>query len=494
MSFLKRLWPQSLAGQLVVFLLGAMIAAQAIAFVIVTDERRVAVERTARDQVVARTVDFARFVAESPVEQLNRMTRNASDRRLRFDISETSLLDRADEDERDSALERRIADELGPLAREVRVVYQTEGLNRWLRAAKKGAAKAPPPPANQRAEGTRPEGASGPPRFPAFRDFVGLTVSINLAPREGQQTGRWLNMHTLVRTQPPTFEGLALASVITTAVVLVIIVIFTVRRTTQPLRELAGAAERFGRGEAIAPLREHGPSDVRQTVAAFNAMQDRLKRFVDDRTRMLAAISHDLRTPITSLRLRAELVDDIETRDAMLRTLADMQTMVEATLSFAKDEATAEATRTTDLAALLDSVCDDLSAIGKDVTFDDGDDKISIACRPTSLSRALRNLIENAVAYGQRARVSVHREGDVAIVQIDDDGPGIADGDLARVFEPFVRLESSRSRQTGGIGLGLSIARTIVHAHGGEIDLANRPKDESGGGLRASVRLPLAKL
>jgi len=485
MSFLRRLWPQSLAGQLVVFLLAAMIAAQAVAFVIVTDERRVAVERTARDQVVARTVDFARFVAESPVDRLDRMTRSASGRRLRFDISETSLLDNADMDERDSVLEQRIAGELGPIAREVRVVYVTEGLARWLHAAKKGAAKAPSP-------GPRGDGAPAP-RFTPFRDFVGLTVSINLAPREGEQTGRWLNVRTVVRTQPPTFEGLALASVITTAVVLVIIVIFTVRRTTQPLRELAGAAERFGRGEAIAPLREHGPSDVRQTVAAFNAMQDRLKRFVDDRTRMLAAISHDLRTPITSLRLRAELVDDGETREAMLRTLADMQTMVEATLSFAKDQATAEATRTTDLAALLDSVCDDLSAIGKDVTFEEDGEKLAIACRPTSLSRALRNLIENAVAYGHRARVSVRREGDSAIVQIDDDGPGIADADRARVFEPFVRLESSRSRQTGGIGLGLSIARTIVHAHGGEIDLSNRAETESNG-LRASVRLPLAKI
>ncbi|MCD6073840.1 MAG: ATPase, histidine kinase, gyrase and HSP90-like domain protein [Rhodospirillales bacterium] len=479
MRFLKRLWPQSLAGQLVVFLLTAIVLAQAIAFIVVTDERRIAVERTTRDQVVARTVDFARLVAESPIDLQNRMTRNASDRRLRFEISDASLLDREDIDERDSVLERRIADELGPLAREVRVVYETEGFNRWLRVAKKGEAKMP---ASPRADGP-------PPRLPAFRDFVGLTISINLAPGTASG-GRWLNMRTLVRTQPPTFEGLALASVITTAVVLVLIVVFTVRRTTRPLRELAGAAERFGRGEAVAAPAEHGPSDVRQTVVAFNAMQDRLKRFVDDRTRMLAAISHDLRTPITSLRLRAEMVEDAEARAAMLRTLADMQTMVEATLSFAKDEATAEATRTVDLGALLDSLCDDLAAMGKDATFTESDERLAIACRPTALGRALRNLIENAVNYGARARVSVRREDDAVIVEIDDDGPGIAEPDRMRVFEPFVRLETSRSKQTGGIGLGLSIARTIIHAHGGEIGLSNRPE----GGLRATVHLPIAKI
>jgi signal transduction histidine kinase len=171
-----------------------------------------------------------------------------------------------------------------------------------------------------------------------------------------------------------------------------------------------------------------------------------------------------------------------------------MQTMVEATLSFAKDEATAEATRTVDLAALLDSLCDDLAAMGKDVTFTESDAKLAMACRPTALGRALRNLIENALNYGASARVAVRREADEAVVEIDDDGPGIAEADRARVFEPFVRLETSRSKQTGGIGLGLSIARTMIHAHGGEIALANRPKSETdGGGLRATVRLPIAK-
>lgn len=476
-AFLKRLWPQSLAGQLVVFLLTAIIVAQAIAFIVVTDERRIAVERTTREQVLARTIDFARLVAESPIEIQNRMLRGASDRRLRFDISDTSVLDRADLDERDATLERRIADELGPLAREVRVTYETEPFGRWLRPGKNGE--------DRMAKG----GEAMPPRPPAMRDFVGLTISVNFVPRDGGGP-RWLNMRTLVRTQPPTFEGLALVSVLTTAIVLVVIVVFTVRRTTRPLRELAGAAERLGRGEPIEPLAERGPSDVRQTVAAFNAMQDRLKRYVGDRTRMLAAISHDLRTPITSLRLRAEMVEDAETREAMMRTLADMQTMVEATMSFAKDEATEEATRTIDLASLLDSICDDHAALGKDVTFQETDEKLALACRPTALGRAVRNLIENAVSYGQRARVSVHRDADTAIVDIDDDGPGIADGDRARVFEPFVRLEPSRSKETGGIGLGLSIARTIAHAHGGEIFLSNRPN----GGLRASMRLPLAKV
>ncbi len=475
-NFLLRLWPRSLAGQLVVFLLAAMVVAQAVAFLIVTDERRIAVERTTRDQILTRTVDFARLVAETPAELQGRMMRNASDRRLRFELSDASLLDRSDMEDRDVTLERRLADELGPLAREVRVTYETEPFGRWFRPQrepKKGETKSP--------AAKSPDPLRDAARPPMFRDFVGLTVSINLA------SGRWLNMRTLVRTQPPTFEGLALVSMAATAIVLVVIVVFTVRRTTRPLRELAGAAERFGRGEATAPLPERGPSDVRQTIVAFNAMQDRLRRFVDDRTRMLAAISHDLRTPITSLRLRAELVEDAETRKAMMATLADMQTMVEATLAFAKDEAAAESTRTVDLAALLDSLCDDLAAMGKDVVCEDAE-RFALACRPSALRRALSNLIENAVIYGTRANVRLQRDKDNAVIEIDDDGPGIAETDRTRVFEPFVRLEMSRSKQTGGIGLGLSIARTIVHAHGGDIALVNRPE----GGLRARVSLPIA--
>jgi signal transduction histidine kinase len=250
---------------------------------------------------------------------------------------------------------------------------------------------------------------------------------------------------------------------------------------------LAAAAERAGRGEAVAPLPEVGPLDIRQTTRAFNRMHDRLQRFVQDRTRMLAAMSHDLRTPITSLRLRAEFIEDEEIKAKVLETPEEMQRMTEATLAFAREEAAAEDTRTVDLAALVESVVADLADLGQEVAFAPAD-RLPYACRPLGIKRALRNLIENAVRYGKRARLRLERGPDSLRITIDDDGPGIAAADAERVFQPFVRLEESRSAATGGIGLGLSIARSIIRGHGGEIDLLNRAE----GGLQAVVTLPLA--
>jgi signal transduction histidine kinase len=214
-------------------------------------------------------------------------------------------------------------------------------------------------------------------------------------------------------------------------------------------------------------------------------MRERLERFIQDRPRMLAAISHDLRTPLTSLRLRAEFIEDEETRTRILATLDEMQRMAEATLVFARQEAAREETRTVDLAALVDSLCQDLRDLGRDVSFG-GAEKTPYVCRPVGLKRALRNLIENAVIYGQRARVELRETAAELSVIIDDDGPGIPERDVERVFEPFVRLEESRNSQTGGIGLGMAIARSIVRRHGGDIVLTNR----AAGGLRVTVRLP----
>jgi signal transduction histidine kinase len=252
------------------------------------------------------------------------------------------------------------------------------------------------------------------------------------------------------------------------------------------MRRLAVAAEALGRGENVPPLPERGPDDIRQTSEAFNLMQARLQRFVEDRTRMLAAIGHDLRTPLTSLRLRAEFVSDDETREKMLSTLDELRHMTEATLVFSRDQAIEEQTRNVDLTALIDSLCEDLAEIGHDVSFA-GAPKTSYRCRADSLKRALRNLIENAVRYGERARVSLLESPSVISIVIEDDGPGIPDGEVESVFAPFFRLEDSRNRETGGIGLGLSIARDIVRHHGGDISLVNTER-----GLRATIVLPQA--
>jgi len=259
-----------------------------------------------------------------------------------------------------------------------------------------------------------------------------------------------------------------------------------VRRITRPLSEIALAAERLGRDVQAPPLPERGASEVRRAAQAFNRMQTRLRGLIDGRTRMLAAISHDLRTPITRLRLRAELIDDEEQREKTLADLSEMEKMIASTLAFARDDAQTEPRETVDLASLLQSVCDDLSDAGRDCTFEEAL-PTPYVCRPLALRRALTNLVENAVAYGARARAALIKEVSRIVIRIDDDGPGIPEAELGQVFEPFYRLERSRSRETGGTGIGLCVVQSVAQAHGGEVRLSNRPE----GGLRAELILPV---
>nr|WP_243748786.1 ATP-binding protein [Pseudomaricurvus alcaniphilus] len=257
------------------------------------------------------------------------------------------------------------------------------------------------------------------------------------------------------------------------------------RRIARPLRDLAQAASDLGRGRSVAPLPLRGPQDVQDTVAAFNTMNERLDRFVSERTRMLAALSHDLRTPMTSMRLRLELMPPSEERDKLIASLEEMQQMAEATLSFVRQAGDQEALQKVDLNALLGSLCDDLAALEQPVNYADTGAQ-TLMCRPVSLKRALRNLIENAVRYGGAADVSLKRQGNSLVVAVRDSGPGIPEAEMEAVFDPFYRLESSRNRETGGMGLGLSIARQIIHSHGGQLTLTNTHP-----GLKVSVSLPV---
>ncbi len=257
------------------------------------------------------------------------------------------------------------------------------------------------------------------------------------------------------------------------------------RRASAPLAAFAAAAERLGTDIDAPALTEGGPAEVRRATRAFNEMQARLRRFVRDRTTMLAAISHDLRTPLTRLRLRAELLDDGEERRKLLKDLEEMQAMIGATLDFARAEAAREASVSFDLAALLQSLADDAADTGADVGYD-GPDHAPCRGRVIALKRAFGNLVDNAVAYGKTARLSLAPSPNGWAAIVDDDGPGIPTEDLTRVFEPFHRRETSRARSGEGVGLGLAIARSVILAHGGEIALSNRPE----GGLRATVALP----
>jgi signal transduction histidine kinase len=228
-----------------------------------------------------------------------------------------------------------------------------------------------------------------------------------------------------------------------------------------------------------------GPAALKDVIRAFNAMSKRLLAILDGQRAMLAAIAHDLRTPITSLKLRLELLDDGESKDRMQASLDELQGVTEAAVDALKAEGVGEAVRAVDLSALVESVCSDLSDLGENVTYLQTK-ALACRCRPQEIKRAVRNLIENAVRYGKAARVRVEGKASEARIWIDDDGPGIPEAEIERVFEPFQRLEESRSRETGGHGLGLTIARSIARGHGGDIDLKNR-----SGGLTACLRIPL---
>jgi signal transduction histidine kinase len=264
------------------------------------------------------------------------------------------------------------------------------------------------------------------------------------------------------------------------------------RRITRPLAALTARMEQFGGtapgGEPLAPS---GPEDTRRLIAAHNAMEARIAALLDEKDVMLGAIGHDLKTPLAALRVRIESVEDEGERARMAGTIEDITRTLDDILSLARVGRPSDPLERTDLAALLASVVEEYEDMGEEVTLANGE-RIALPLRATWLRRAIRNLVSNALRYGERARVSLVKQGEHAVIRVADDGPGIPEAQLARMLEPFQRGEASRNRETGGVGLGLTLARAIAEQHGGTLSLANR-LDDSGKveGLVAEIRLPV---
>lgn len=279
-----------------------------------------------------------------------------------------------------------------------------------------------------------------------------------------------------------------LRNVVVLAIGLALIAAFSLlaaRMIVRPLQHLAAAADRLGREREFTPVSKPEVPELDAIADSFNEMQQRLKRFVDERTHMLAAISHDLRTPLTRLRLFAEFVTDQQQRALVLNDINEMEQMLRESLAFASDEARREPHSRVDLAALLISLCDTVSDAGGEVSYE-GPDHAELPCQPVAIRRAFANLIDNACKYGKQADVRLNEHADAIEVTIADRGPGIPADQVELAFTPFRRLESSRNRESGGVGLGLPIARDVFHGHGGSITLeANQPT-----GLLSRVRLP----
>jgi signal transduction histidine kinase len=280
-----------------------------------------------------------------------------------------------------------------------------------------------------------------------------------------------------------------IAALIVQTLILYVIVLLPVmwiaRRISKPLRSLASAARAFRPGDGATPLEERGPSDVRAVIAAYNALSLRVNAMLDEKDRMLGAIGHDLRTPLAALRVRIESVEDDDHRNRMADTIDEMNRTLDDILSLARLGRPSEPPTDVDLSALIDAVVEDFRDLGHDVAFEEAE-RLRMHLRPGLMRRAVRNLIENAVKYGGGTEVRLVPDARSVAIEVADRGPGIPPDKLAAVFAPFTRLETSRNRETGGIGLGLALARAIVHDAGGEIVLANRPE----GGLLARITLP----
>jgi signal transduction histidine kinase len=261
------------------------------------------------------------------------------------------------------------------------------------------------------------------------------------------------------------------------------IAVFFVRRLARPLNELTAAAGRFGRGLEVSEVPEGGPPDLRRAIEAFNAMQQQVTSEVARRTHLLAAISHDVRTPLTALRIKTELLTDDHARRDLLTSISAMERITSSALEFLRGERRTEPVRSIDLGALVESECSDFEATGASVTYS-GEPSIHYACRPDALACALRNLIDNAVKYAGSAQVTLRTRTAFVAISVSDHGPGIPEDRRVLALEPFERLSPARVR--GGFGLGLAIARTIIEGHDGQLVLeANRPT-----GLIATIRLP----
>ncbi len=307
-----------------------------------------------------------------------------------------------------------------------------------------------------------------------------LNMSIELAG------GRWLNVQSMFHRPAAQWSQTSLFSIILMVTAIILVVWIMGRRIVSPMNALAQGAERLGRGIETEPLPVTGPREIRDTVAAFNRMQTRLTRFVKNRTHLLAALGHDLRSPLTAMRIRLELLEETEDSIRLKAMVDEMQSMVEATLEFAHSAAVSEPVVKVDIADLLYELVEDIKVGGVKTSLS-GARSVPLIVRPIALKRALRNLIDNAIRYGGCVDVVLDQFDGMVQINIADEGPGLPEDQIARVFEPFIRLERSRNRGTGGTGLGLAIARTIVQSHGGEIVLSNRPE----GGLLATVRIPL---
>ncbi len=449
-----RLWPRSLFGRLTLVLLSGLILAQLISAAISLSERDSALFRFSDAQWAQRVTQIVRLMDSLDVKERQRIAAVLTTPRQLVSLSDRPVAD-GKPDPASADYQAALAELLGA-GHAVRVVV---------------------------AERTPQEAVAG---VPTAVDAPRIPRSEHVLTQVQLKDGSWLNLD---HPRPWSVTDSPARLLLSLAVLLLSVLLLSflaVRRLTRPLSLLAKAADELGRDIHRPPLPERGPLEVRAAIAAFNTMQARLRDYIFERTRILTAVSHDLRTPITRLRLRAELLQDETLRTKLVRDLQDMENMTNATLAFLRGFEDREALQSVDLMALLESLETDSMDMGYDVQLL-GHIRRPVLLRPRALRRLLDNLVTNAIRYGKRAIITVEDLGADVVIRVRDAGPGIPVEELDKVFEPYYRLEPARSQEGGGTGLGLSIARNIAELHGGSLVLQNNP----AGGLEAILTLPV---
>jgi signal transduction histidine kinase len=469
-GLLRRLWPDSLAGWMIATIIVGLGASQLLSLAIHYRERDAVMAALESFRLGERIADAIDLIEQAPPVERERVA-------ARFDGPSMWTVW-----EPDTPLAGEGRDWRADILRAAIIRNLEEGDWRSLRVAALQPEQQPALPARAGPSADAPGGG----RLAEIARRIETGPSYGVAVQ--LKDGLWLNFVVPFVSSLSYWSTELVVALALSVVLVVVLSLLAVHYLTAPLRALARAATQFGVNIDAAGLPVRGSREIRGTIAAFNEMRQRVKRFLEDRMQMMAAISHDLRTPITRLRLRAEFVEDEEQQRKMLNDLDEMEAMISAVLSFAREEIVVETRQPLDLAAMLRDICEDMRAHGQRAALA-GAEPLPFIGRPSALRRCFVNLIANAVKYGGHARVEVRRSDDEICVAVEDDGPGVPEGEQEKVFRPFYRVESSRSRDTGGTGLGLTVARTVARGHGGDIVLQNRPE----GGLRVSVVLPLGR-
>lgn len=444
-----RFWPRTLAGQLVAITVAAVVVSNIAVAVWFESTRERMTESAINERLVDRAASVATLLSAVPARSRDQAAAALSSGPWRFRLHHGKPL-LLPMDPEEAQLAARAHAMLPPKHQSEPVVVRIRDVQGH-----------PLPP-----------GALG-------RRRRGTLVDMTLPVVRGTQVEM-----TFMRAPPPPLPAQLITAALIAALIGSVAAAFISRRVVRPLSQLAASASEAARGGAASRVPEEGPEDVRRAAVAFNAMTDQVTRTLERQRQLLSAVGHDLRTPITAMRISAEFVADEDVRQRLQKSLEELQELTEAVLTAARG-AGWENKRKIDLAALIESLCSDLEEMEKPVTWETHDAAPFLG-RPAELRRAVRNLIENAVAYGKRAHVKLQSDAAHYDVIVEDDGPGIPDDQRAHVFEPFVRLEASRSGETGGSGLGLTLAKAVAEGHGGTIILENRKE----GGLRAILRLP----